>query len=468
MLRPYQETALSEIYTHLHAGRSPLLHLPTGAGKTVVFCEILKRLHAKGKRGLMVVRGRQLVQQAHERLNREAVPHGVEMAGHYGQRRREPIQVASVDTLISRNETPEADLTIVDEYHLAGSAGYKRLLQRYNCPVLGVTATPYNHVGICDTIVAPATFNQLVNDGYLSPARYYCPSLPDLKGVKSTKEDYVQTELADRMNRSNLIGDLVHHYTTLAPGRKAVVFAVSIRHSHNIVNSFNNAGIRALHTDANTSLEDRRKAIEDLRNGNLDVISNVGVMGLGIDIPWLDAVILARPTKSLNLHIQQLGRGTRIYPGKEDFIVLDHSGNTLRHRYLEDERQPVLTGKEPKPIIKSPTTCLQCFAVFDGRICPNCKNENPIKMRVLQVKDGELKEVKALSPQEELDRYVAQLKRTIKDKGYKRGYLWHELRRTHGEEIANTYFKRRPEWITRRHIQSLKEKSSSVTEPIQG
>jgi DNA repair protein RadD len=467
MLRPYQIEALEKIYALLREGKNPLLHLPTGAGKTVVFCEILKRLHAKGKRGLMVVRGRQLVQQAHERLNREAVPHGVEMAGHYGQRRREPIQVASVDTLISRNETPEADLVIIDEYHLAGSAGYKRLLQRYNCPVLGVTATPYNHVGICDTIVAPATFNQLVNDGYLSPARYYCPSLPDLKGVKSTKEDYVQTELADRMNRSNLIGDLVHHYVTLASDRKGVVFAVSIHHSLNIVDSFNNAGIPARHIDADTSLEDRQAAIEDLRSGVLRIISSVGVLGLGVDIPFLDCIILARPTKSLTLHIQQLGRGTRIHPGKEDFIVLDHSGNTLRHGFLEDERTPVLTGKEPKAVTKSATTCLKCFSVFYGSSCPSCGNTNPLKLRVLQVKDGELKEVKALTPEQELDRYVAGLKRLRREKGYRRGWLFWELKRTHGEDVANHYFKRVPDWVKHR-IASSRPKSSNATEPIPG
>lgn len=448
MLRPYQQKALDEILEALGRGKRPLLYLDTGSGKTVVFSEILKRCYAKKKRAVMVVRGRQLVDQASRRLDREAVPHGVLMANHWRYRLSEPIQVASVDTILSRGLKPEADLIILDEAHLAGSKGYKDFLMGYDCPVLSVTATPFTPMGhLCDTVIRPVTFSNLVTDGYLCPPRYFAPTMPDLKGVGSTKDDFIQTELAERMDKGNLIGDLVHHYIKIAAGRKAVCFAVNLKHSKNICDAFNNAGIRAVHCDADTDVDCRLSAIEELRTGKASVLCNVGVFNLGVDIPFLDCLILARPTKSLNLYRQQIGRGTRPHPRKSDFIVLDHASNVLRHGFIEEELPAVLTTTDSVPVTKSPTTCLNCFAVFYGSICVACGNQNEVKFRKIEVHDGELKELK---PEDIVRREIKALKAERKAKGYKRGWVYWAMVRKYGKPFADENFKRTPDWVKQR------------------
>ena len=452
-LRPYQSSALTQIKKNFANGLNrQLLVMPTGSGKTVVFSELLKACHAKGIPALMVVRGRQLVDQASQRLAREGVPHGVLMANDFRYRLREPIQVISIDTVARRKIKPKAELVVIDECHLAVSKSYKEFLDGYQ-NILGVTATPFSDAGlghIADTIVEPVTFDQLVQDGYLVAPRYFAPSLPDLRGVKMSGDDYNQEQLGDKM--STLVGDAVEHYRRHANGRRAICFAVNIKHSHQLCDVFNSSGVRAIHADADTSLDERRRAIVKLESGEVSVLVNVGIFGLGVDICHVDAIIMARPTQSLNLHIQQIGRGTRPYPGKSDFLVLDHAGNTLRHGFINEQRTPILKTQQVALRIKSPTTCLLCFCIFYGPTCTSCGNVNESKMRKLEVKDGELQEIVELTEDQKLIRYVNDLKRQRKIKGYKRGWLFHELRRTHGEDIANRFYKKVPSWVKSRMV----------------
>lgn len=448
VLRDYQQKAIQIIKTNFSSGiLKQLLVMPTGSGKTVIFCDLLKRCHDKGIPALMVVRGRSLVDQASRRLSREGVPHGVLMANDYRYRLREPIQVISIDTVVRRKLKPKADLIIIDEAHLAVSKSYKEFLKNYN-GILGVTATPYPDQGlghIATEIVEPISFDELVAQGYLIAPRYFAPTVPNLKGVQVQGGEYNQEQLAVRMD--TLVGDVVGHYKKLASGRKAVCFAVNIRHSNNLCDAFNSNGIRAIHLDADTPDDKRLEAIERLRMGELNILVNVGIMGLGVDIPCLDCVILARPTRSVNLYIQQIGRATRPYSGKKDFLVLDHAGNILRHGFINEKREAILTTQSVVARTKSPTTCLLCFSVFYGGQCPSCGNVNETQFRTLSVKDGELTEIVKLTEDQKLIRHVQELKKIRKQKGYKRGWLFYELKRTHGEEVANRFCKQTPQWV---------------------
>ena len=424
--------------------------MPTGSGKTVIFCELLKACHAKGIPALMVVRGRQLVDQASQRLSREGVPHGVLMANDYRYRLSEPIQVVSIDTVTRRRIKPKAELVIIDEAHLAVSKSYKEFLDGYE-NILGVTATPFSDAGlghIADTIVEPVTFDELVERGYLVAPEYYCPALPDLEGIKTTNGDFNQEQLGVRMD--TLVGDLVHWYVKLAAGRKAVCFAVTVKHSRNIVDAFNSSGIGAIHCDADTPDSERLDAIRKLESGEISILVNVGVFGLGVDIPSLDCAILARPTKSLNLYLQQLGRCTRPYPCKKDFLVLDHSSNVSRHGLINEKRTPILATLPTVSKVISPTTCLSCFRIFYGAQCPGCGNVNESKMRKMEVVDGELRKIVALTEDQKLIRYVNELKKIRRLKKYKRGWLYYELKRTHGEAVADRFYKKVPSWIKSR------------------
>jgi len=448
VLRPYQKSALDLIRQAFNNNeRKVLLHLDTGAGKTVIFCELLKLAKAKGLHAIMVVRGRQLVDQASKRLDREGVEHGVLMAGHWRQRLNQPIQVCSIDTLISRSLTPKADLIVIDEAHLATSKGYGEFLGKYaHASVLSVTATPYGPMG-SQHVIRPISTAELIEQGYLVPPRYFAPSLPNLKGIKTVNGDYANKELEERIDEGGLIGDIVANWLILGGGRPTICFAVSVHHSKNICQAFNAKGVKAEHMDANTPDKERQEILERSETGETKIIVNVGILGLGVDMPWVSCLIMARPTKSEILFVQQLGRGTRPYPGKSDFILLDHSSNCLRHGFLTDEREVNLTNaaREEKP--KSVTMCEKCFCVFYSGSCPNCGEKNEVKLKKFETKEGNLEEI---TPEKMVALRIKQLKKIRKSKGYKRGWLWHQLKNEYGEEFANKHYKRTPDWVKKK------------------
>lgn len=470
MLRPYQQDAIDQIRAHYLSGKKKvLLHLATGGGKTVVFSYILKTMSEKGLPAIMVVRGRELVDQASSRLIRENVYHGVKMAGHWLKRPAAKVQICSIDTLRARGELPDAKLIVIDEAHMATSKSYRDFLAQYpDAHILAVTATPYTKNGLshcAEVVVHPITVQELIDKGFLVPARYFSPSSPDLQGVGVSKStgDYNQDELSDRMNNKGLVGDIVNHWQKLAEDRPTVVFAVSIEHSKSIVASFKVAGIAAEHCDADTSDEDRKTAIKKLSTGELKVISNVGILCTGVDMPHLSCIVMARPTMSYNLFIQQAGRGTRPFPGKSNFLLLDHAGNVLRHGFITEEREVNLEGsKKDKPLIRSPSTCESCFAVFyrtpSMEKCPQCGVEFKTKMRIVDHMDGELTEITQL-PKEvmlelEIKRELARLKGLQKERGYKRGWIFFQLKEKYGEEVAERYYPKR--FIPERILRSLK------------
>jgi len=435
-----------------------LLAMATGSGKTATFSAMLKSLHEKGKPGMVIVRGRKLVDQAHMRLVRESVPHGVMMAGHRAWAPNLPIQVCSVDTLRARGIFPRAELIVVDEAHMATSDSFKNILSMYpNAFIVAVTATPFGKKSlrhIADDIVSPITVRELIADGFLVDGKYYAPSAPDLSGVKVSKMtgDYDVEGLEDVMGGSAIVGDVVTEWRKLGEGRPTLCFCVSVQHSLAVCAAFNQAGIRAEHVDAEVSDGERDAMIARLESGAVKVITSIGTMTTGVDIPVLGCLILARPTQSYNLHIQCLGRGTRPAPGKENFLVLDHSGNLMKHGVLTDvdKMEPSLDGK-PKMAGLRTRTCQACFAVYETRpgACPMCGfiQTKDASARELTVVDGTLEEFKADPARKRFE----ELKRIKKLKGHLRGWMWHRMREEFGEDVANKYVPKRviPDWVKR-------------------
>jgi superfamily II DNA or RNA helicase len=458
-LRPYQTDSLDLIRKHYARGtKKVLLHLATGGGKTVIFCEVLKGVQKKGKAAIMVVRGRKLVDQASKRLDREGVDHGVLMAGHKRYKPDLPIQVCSIDTLRARNLRPSADLIVIDEAHFATSDSYKNFLAKYpNAFLLPVTATPYTEKTLshlAHEVVHPVSVKKLTKDGYLVPPRYFAPAIPDLSGVKTVQttdgKDFNNKQLTEVMSEGAIIGDIVTEWKDKAKGKPTVCFAVSVKHSQAIADKFNSEGIPAQHIDANHSDREREEAYRRLQNGTIKVITNVGILCTGVDLPYLGCIIMARPTKSYNLYIQQAGRGTRPNPetGKKDFILLDHSGNIARHGFICEEREPSLgEEKVKKTITVSIKICRKCFYAYQGSKCPECGNMET-KPRELKSVDGNLKEIKP----EDVDPVrikMEELKAIAKQRGYKRGWVYHRLCDKFGEEIAGRYMPKRqvPSWV---------------------
>lgn len=457
-LRPYQKKAIEEIRAHFAAGRKKvLLHLATGGGKTHIFSYVIKQASERAKRSIMIVRGRKLVDQASKRLFHEHVPHGIRMAGHWNKNYSARVQVCSVDTLISRRTKeglPEAVIVVIDEAHMATSEGYRTIIDAYpDAFFLSVTATPYTQRPLsylADAIVHPITMQELIDQGHLCGFRYFAPSAPDLRWVKidSKSRDYDKEGLERVMDTAALSGDIIEHWRKLAENTPTLCFAVSIKHSKHIVERFKEAGIAAEHCDADTPDGEREKIIERLQNGITKIISNVGIFCTGIDIPCLRTIIMARPTQSYNLFIQQCGRGTRLFPDKQHCLLLDHAGNLLKHGFPTQEPEVDLDGKINRAT-ESPTNsakvCPKCFSVYDrtqNDKCPACEHQEPVKKIKMSESDEQLEEI-VVTSKTSIEQSLDHLKLIAKKRGYKQGWVWHKFIEKWGDEAAGPFL---PEW----------------------
>ena len=410
----------------------------------------------------MIVRGRNLVEQASQRLSREDTDHGVMMSGHWRYKPLSPIQLCSIDTLRARNLRPKAKLIVIDEAHYSISDSYKEFLKDYpDAYILAVTATPFTSKSlshIASVIVKPITMSELIDKNFLVKARYFAPSIPDLSKVETSKStgDYVQDQLGIAVDNSTLIGDIVDHWKRIAENRPTICFAVNIEHSNHIVNSFKSVGISAEHCEASTSDSERKEILKRLESGETRVVSNVGILCTGVDLPFVSCLIMARPTKSYNLYIQQAGRGTRIFNGKSDFILLDHAANISRHGFIHVEREAFLEpDRESKKGSEiTLTTCGACFAVFEGTDCPNCGLINERKVeREITHEEGSLIEITELSEDAKIKMFIKEKKEIAKQKGYRRGWTFHQLVAEYGEEIAQQYMPKRiiPNWVKQKY-----------------
>lgn len=437
-LRDYQIKGIADIKEEFKGGfRKVLLWLATGSGKTVIFCDMVKESTKRGKYCLIVVRGRKLVDQASQRLFREGVSHGVMMAGHWNFKPSMPVQVCSIDTLISRGLKPRADLIIIDEAHLAQSGGYKEFLAQYHSGtfVVSVTATPYSDKGlahIAQKIVHPISMQELIDQNYLVPFRYFAPSEPNLDGVKvdyKTK-DYANKELETRMVAGQLTGKIIEHWKSIAEDRPTILFAVNVHHSKILVEQFNASGIVSEHCDADVPDKQRNETIKRLENGKTKVVCNVGIFCTGVDIPCLGAIVMARPTQSYNLFIQQAGRGTRICPetGKQNCILLDHAGNIKRHGFPTMEPEVNLDGKitGEKGELES-KICKNCFCVYRGKICPECGVAPPAEepKEIVETED-KLEEI-SITAKTPIEQWLEYLTIQRRKTNRKQAWIYHKL-----------------------------------------
>jgi superfamily II DNA or RNA helicase len=176
----------------------------------------------------------------------------------------------------------------------------------------------------------------LIAQGYLVRSRVYAPVTPDLKGVKVRAGDYVEAQLAGRMDTDKLVGDVVTHWHRLAERRRTIVFATSVGHSRHLADEFARSSVRVEHLDGTTPELERTAMLARLASGKTEVITNCMVLTEGFDLPDIGCITLARPTKKMGLFRQMIGRGLRTADGKKDCIILDHSGAVFEHGLPED------------------------------------------------------------------------------------------------------------------------------------
>src|SRR5439155_6832661 len=228
-----------------------------------------------------------------------------------------------------------------------------------------------------------------------------------------------------------------------AGDRRTVVFCSGIAHAVALAEAFRRAGVAAEHVDASTLAPERKATFDRFAAGETQVLTNCFLAAYGFDLPVLSCVVLARPTKSLMLYLQMLGRGLRIAPDKRDCLVLDHAGCVHRHGFATDPRAWTLTGRyalEPAPTRARPERtakeCPACHAAWIGSAtCPECGYVLRPAGRMVQTLDGELVEIAGGEPEHAQDRAVfyAELRGVAEERSYKSGWAAHKYRERFGE-----------------------------------
>lgn len=443
-LRPYQDDLIANARALIRSGVNALLiQSPTGSGKTVLVAKMLQTAASRGYASWFNVHRRELVKQSVITLTESAgIEVGVVAAGFPGNRHL-PIQVCSIGTLKGRRKLlPNPSLIIWDEAHHLAAKSWAEIFDAYpNAAHIGLTATPERLDGtglgkwFKNIIVGPSTA-LLIEQGYLSKYRMFAPSLPDLSGVHILGGDYNRKELNAAMNASTVTGDVITHYQKHADGKRMVLFAWSIEASMTMAERFRQAGISAAHVDGDTDNVTRDGVIEDFKAGRIKVMCNVDLFGEGFDVPAIEAVALLRPTQSLSVYLQQVGRALRPSPGKEYAVILDHAGNCRRFGLPDDPREWSLEGRkkgrareDASPIRQ----CPKCYAVMSAGVdqCKYCGHKFLAMPREIEQVDGTLEEVdvKAMIRDERL-REQAQAKsmddliEIAKMRGYKNPQKW--------------------------------------------
>jgi DNA repair protein RadD len=405
-LRPYQILGLEQIKAAFRNGhRAPIYVAPTGSGKTALFSAIAHGAATKRNRVLILSHRIELIDQISDALSLSDTPHGYIAAGY--PRGEYDCMIASVPTLIRRlDRVREPALIICDEAHHARSATFERCLTHWpRAKLLGVTATPVRTSGegldkLFDHLVVGPSVRELTESGFLAPARVFAPPTVDVSGLHRRGGDYAADESAALMDRPTITGDAISHYQKHARALPALAFCVSVEHARHTAAQFREAGFSAVTLDGKTDRQIRRGVMADFRAGKIQVLTSCDLFSEGLDCPGVQVGIMLRPTQSLGLHCQQIGRILRPAPGKSHALILDHVDNVGRFGLPDEPRTWTLSGTTDRRAASddaapSVRVCPRCFAaqVSGKRSCQHCGYDFPVESRSVAHADGELAEI---------------------------------------------------------------------------
>lgn len=469
-LRPDQLEFVARLRAAFRQHRSVLGMAPTGFGKTVVSAHIASEAAGKGKRVLFTVHREELVHQTAATFDDFQIRYGYVKAGMVYDR-TPMVHIASIATLRNRLDSiATPDLMVVDEAHLVRADTWHDCVAHYRAKgarILGNSGSPQRLDGkglgdLFDDLVLGPTTAELIASGHLSGYRYFRGEAPD---VGTTKAAYRTSALEQSTNTRALVGDIAGRWLQLASDRRTVCFTVSHAHSASIIEEFAARGVRAESISSKSSKPERKRIIEEFADGAIRVLCNVELITTGFDLAaqvgrdvTVDAIIMARPTQSLALYLQMVGRGLRRKP--YPCIILDHAGNSSRHGFPDDPREWSLDGdgKGATELQPPPLECGTCFCQVRRpapRVCPHCGvewMESPeSNMRRVEY-DAAAQLVEVTPEQREAERRIEAAKRrfdeskckTLADleelgrqRGYKAGWAAHRwaARQQRGEHI---------------------------------
>ena len=373
--------------------------MPTGAGKTVVAAYIMSKLNARKARALFLVHRRELAYQTANVLESMGVPNGIIMAGetpcYYA-----PFQVGLVFSVARRAEQLrhlDFDFVFIDEAHHMGAATWETIMKMFpDASCLGLTATPIRLDGkglykFFDEMVVGPSMGWLIDNKRLAPYRCFEPDYASIDakalGIKKRMGDYMNDAL-DKEATKKIRAKAYEAYMRHCPGTSALFFGITVRDSQETIEIFNEHGVRAEHLDAKTDLARRQEVMEGFKKGEIRVVGNVNLFSEGFDAPGCKTVILGRPTKSLGMYLQQIGRALRYQEGKVANI-LDLAYNNREHGLPSQHREWGLDYDQEKVVASSKAgyvrlvSCAGCLSLVPATktLCPFCGHDLSINYR---------------------------------------------------------------------------------------
>lgn len=389
-LRPYQRNFIDAVRAEFLQNHKRVVGVaPCGAGKTIMTGWMIKESLRRDKRSIFFVHRHELIEQTAKTFAALDIPFGIISSG-FKMQPEIPVQIASVQTLARRVDClTEPDFLICDECHHILANTYKKILDAFpRAYLLGVTATPQRMGGITlydifSSMVQSLSVDELINLGNLTRFNYFAPAIGvDLHNVRVKFGEFNNDDLERVMDDKKIIGGIVDNYRKLASDKSAICYCVNVKHSKSVADAFARAGIPAAHCDGETPKQTRAAIVEDFRRGKLKVLCNAELFGEGFDVPRCQAVILARPTQSLTLYIQQAMRSMRPDPDDPNkvAIIIDHVQNYLRHGLPNENHDWSLEPNFAEEKKRKPRLCPNCNSVVPYKIkfCPRCGYQFPV------------------------------------------------------------------------------------------
>lgn len=435
ILRPDQQALKSGVYQHWTTGaRNVLAVAPTGSGKSVVMSDIAHDISQNRSKLVIMAHRNELVSQMSLHIANRGIKHNLiapsdmirfvtachrkEFHGRSFYNPDATVHVVGVDTLLARANDHilklmrGIDYWFVDEcHHLTRINKWgKAVALMPNARGLGMTASPIradgqglgSHAdGVMDAMVLGPTMRQLIDMGHLCEYQLVCPKT-DFERPESVGNsgDFSQHAMKEASKKSHIVGDVVDHYFNYAAGKKAIVFATDVETASNMAQKFCDMGVHAAALSGDTARNIRNTYTNDFKSGKLQVLVNVDLFGEGFDVPTCEVVIMARPTESLSMYLQQFGRALRTSPGKQFGLVIDMVSNWLRHGLPDKhhhwtlDRREKRAKRQPDPEDIGLTVCRECSKPYERtyNVCPHC-GFVPVPMgagRSLEQVDGDL------------------------------------------------------------------------------
>lgn len=468
-LRPYQLAAKAQVRESLKTNRRVILCLPTGAGKTVVFTDFTASTLKKNPlaRVIILTDRAELLKQAGGTLanfgiNFEPITANNKVINPYAR-----CYVGMVETFARRitkdvNQfllTP--NLFIIDECH---KGSFKKLFEKIppNIPIIGATATPLAAtrkdplLNYYQDIVCPVQIGELVNEGHLVKARTFSAQIDRSElQYSGVENDYSERSQMAAFDKRTVYAGLIEKYSALVPNTKTLVFNINVAHSLAVTQAFNNAGIPAMHVDGSTPEGLRNEIIAGFKARKFLILCNVGILNAGFDDPSIETVIVNRATMSVPLWLQMCGRGSRLYPSKAHFNILDMAENYKELGLWESERDWDTMFRKPPKIsdkvgIAPAKECVSCQAILaaSAMLCIVCGALQPVKEKDTEEKDAAfgiidtayMDKLNDLSHPKNWEALtIEELVQVQEHKRYKMGWIKHQLAKRAGEDL-NYYF----------------------------